>query len=39
MKFLLQNKVPTENKVDYLIVYRTMYIGTKFEVCSFIQIE
>ena len=34
-KFLLQNKAPTENKVDYLLVHRTRYIGTKFEVRSF----
>ena len=33
MKFLLRNKVPAEN--DYLLVYRTRYIGTKFEVRSF----
>ena len=33
--FLLQNKVPTENKVNYLLVVRTMYIGTEFEVRSF----
>ena len=35
MKFLPQNEVPTENKVDYLLVHRTRYIGTKFEVRSF----
>ena len=45
MKFLLQNKaptIPTENKVDYLLVNRTRYIGTKCEVQMYvasIQIE
>ena len=35
MKFLLQNKVPTESKVDFLLVHRTRYMGTKIEVRSF----
>ena len=35
MKFLLQNKVPIENKVDYLLVHRRRYTGTKFEARSF----
>ena len=35
MRFLLQNKVPTENKVDYLLFHRTRYIGTVFEELSF----
>ena len=33
--FLLQNKIPTENKVDYLLVHRTRYIGKKLEILNF----
>ena len=33
--FFLQIKVPTENNVTSLLVHRTRYIGTKFEVHSF----
>ena len=31
MKFFLHNKVPNENKVDYLL---TRYIGSKLDVAS-----